>query len=120
MFCRGQLFIYAIYACLKQFISRFLLPLPNLGFSLVGFTAFHFMISHELRHCGTFKGLTMSLKFRFRLAVRCSHLPKVIFSFGTNTTIIADGASMDFPLAFASNCLGQKLFYLIWIDTLFK
>ena len=32
-------------------------PLPNLGFSLAGFTRSTSMISHRHRHCGTFIGI---------------------------------------------------------------
>lgn len=50
-----------------EFISSNRLPLPNLGFSLVGFTAFHFIVSNKLRHCGTFKIWTMFCNLGFYL-----------------------------------------------------
>ena len=72
-------------------------PLPNLGFSLVGFTAFHFIISNKLRHCGTFRDSTM-VSFRHPPAVTYSYVPSVIFSASAITTSVAARASMDFPL----------------------
>ena len=56
----------------KQMLTRInsvlfpYLPYQILGFSLVGFTAFHFIISNKLRHCGTFRVLTM-VSFRLRI-----------------------------------------------------
>lgn len=53
------------------------------------------------------------IRLRCFLAVRYSYLPKVIFSFGTNTTIIADSASMDFPLVFLPAIIRVNI-YLIF------
>ncbi len=64
MFCRGRLFIYAC-ACGRPFVSGRPLPLPNLGFSLVGFTAFHSLVSQGLRHCGTFRCAAISCDLGF-------------------------------------------------------
>lgn len=41
-------------------ILDFGFPYLNLGFSLVGFTAFHSNVSVGLRHCGTFMTFTIS------------------------------------------------------------
>jgi len=89
--------IYLSNAYKDQFSSLSLSPLPNLGFSLVGFTAFHFIISNKLRHCGTFRDSTM-VSFRYPPAVTYSYVPSVIFSASAITTSIAARASMDFPL----------------------
>lgn len=111
--------IYLCNACSRRFVSRLELPLPNLGFSLVGFTAFHFIVSNKLRHCGTFRSLTI-VALRFPSAVICSHIPSVIFSASAITTDIAVCASMDFPLTFVSDYLGRILLLDgIWIKSLF-
>ena len=61
----------------KQMLTRIdsvlfpYLPYQILGFSLVGFTAFHFIISNKLRHCGTFRVLTM-VTFRLRVPPLCT------------------------------------------------
>lgn len=52
---------------------------------------------HKLRHCDTLRASTMVKDFRFLLR-RYHTVPDLIDSVSTNTTIIADRASMDFPL----------------------
>lgn len=50
---------------------------------------------HQARLCGT---LWNCVYWRFRSAVTCSHVPRVIYSPSVITTAIAGCASMDFPL----------------------
>ena len=45
--------------------SCFIVPLPNLSFSLVGFTSFHSIYFYIVRHCGTF--IVYNHEFLFRL-----------------------------------------------------
>lgn len=91
-------------------------PYQYLGFSLVGFTALQSIISHGLRHCGTFMTFTISLAgLRCPSAVRCSHLPRLIFSSSTNTTSIAASASMDFPLLFTKQRLPEPRFIIAFL-----
>ena len=47
-----EMTLYLPYA----FNSALGVPLPNLGFSLVGFTRSTSLVSDRHRHCGTFKG----------------------------------------------------------------
>ena len=72
-------------------------PLPNLGFSLAGFTRSIFYVSIKARLCGTFKEVHHNRSLRLPSAVS-NQLPELMYSFCTNTTIITDRASMDFPL----------------------
>ena len=76
----------------------------------MGFTAFHFIISNKLRHCGTFRDSTM-VTFRSPPAVTYSYVPSVIFSASAITTSVAARASMDFPLLIAA--IVQTGFYII-------
>ncbi len=48
MFCTGQPFICALLHPRNRFISLSEVPLPNLGFSLMGFITFHSYISIRL------------------------------------------------------------------------
>ena len=63
---------------------------------LWGLPRFILIISNQTRLCGTFISTLSWLPLDKVKAV--SYLPQVIFSLSTNTTIIADSASMDFPL----------------------
>lgn len=67
-----------------------------------------FPFPEKLRLCGTFKGLSHGINpLGFDTAVYpCGH-PSLIDWTGTNTTVIADCASMDFPLTSgnASSCI---------------
>ncbi len=47
MFCTGQSFICTMCPA-NHFISLLQVPLPNLGFSLMGFITFHLYISAQL------------------------------------------------------------------------
>ena len=95
---------------LVRFPSQSLLP--NLDFSLVGFTAFHLYVSIKLRHCGTFRSSTM-VSFRSYSAVTYSYVPSLIYWTGAITTDITACASMDFPLPCGSNCLGRMIYLTI-------
>lgn len=69
----------------------------------------------RLRHCGTF--IDFIHDFRFRISSAVSFLPGFIFSSSIISTVITDGASMDFPLTCASDCPSVMLFA---IDFLFQ
>ena len=99
---------------LVRFPSQSLLP--NLDFSLVGFTAFHLYVSIKLRHCGTFRSSTI-VSLRSYSAVTHSCVPSVIFSASAITTSITARASMDFPLAEASNHPDRMLFNVMRIES---
>lgn len=92
----------AIYLCLAAppvpFISGRGILLPNLDFSLAGFTSFH----PERFHSGfvtVARYGSLPWDFSFRVGLRRQlALPGLIDWTGTNTTGIAACASMDFPL----------------------
>ncbi len=65
------------------------------GFLACGVYPFHFVVSNRTRLCGTFK-LASIVALRIKVAVKL--MPRLIYSSSTNTTIITDCASMDFPL----------------------
>lgn len=67
-----------------------------------------FQFPKRLRHCDTFKDLLHSKSLRSSYS-RQFYLPDLIYSISTNTTTIADCASMDFPLAEASGCPSVKI-----------
>lgn len=94
--------VAAIYLHIAMSLHHFNLlckvPLPNLGFSLVGFIAFHsFSFPKDSVTVTLLKTHSIAKALGARTAV--SYLPDLIDSISTNTTIIADCASMDFPLA---------------------
>ena len=100
----------AIYLCLSappvHFGSRRGILLPNLDFSLAGFTSFHPECFHSGFVTVALYGLfSWDFSFRFKLRRQLS-LPGLIDSAGTNTTGITACASMDFPLTYdeASDC----------------
>ena len=79
--------------------------LPNLDFSLAGFTSFHPECFHSGFVTVALYGLfSWDFSFRFKLRRQLS-LPGLIDSAGTNTTGITACASMDFPLTVK----GQRL-----------
>ena len=99
----------AIYLCLSappvHFGSRRGILLPNLDFSLAGFTSFHPECFHSGFVTVALYGLfSWDFSFRFKLRRQLS-LPGLIDSAGTNTTGITACASMDFPLTLK----GQRL-----------
>ena len=99
----------AIYLCLSappvHFGSRRGILLPNLDFSLAGFTSFHPECFHSGFVTVALYGLfSWDFSFRFKLRRQLS-LPGLIDSAGTNTTGITACASMDFPLTVK----GQRL-----------
>ena len=79
------------------FISFSKTPLPNLGFSLVGFISFHSVRFHTDYVTVTLLKAFTIVSLRYQLS-RQHYLPDLIDSISTNTTVIADCASMDFPL----------------------
>ena len=96
------------------------IPLPNLGFSLAGFTRSTFMISHKARLCGTFKDFHHSFHLRFPSAVSL-HCLDLSFSSSTNTTFITECASMDFPLTImASDCRHELFLLYCFLNTAFS
>ena len=81
--------------------QRTKIPLPNLGFSLAGFIAFHSAgfpadsVTVTLLKISSIASLQEALGFDQPSAGK---LPGLMNWTGTNTTVIADCASMDFPL----------------------
>ena len=81
----------------SDFGSSFRVPLPNLGFSLAGFTTFHSLRFRKSRLFGTFTGASI-VSLRNLTSRQAIRLPKLIVSLSTNTTSVTGCASMDFPL----------------------
>ena len=92
MFCRGRQFISGFPGPLR-FDSRRALPLPNLGFSLAGLASFHLDVAIKLVSVARLWALGHVLRLPLRATAR-----GVISSPTAITTVITDGASMDFPL----------------------
>ena len=89
------------------------------GFLACGVYPFHFVVSNRTRLCGTFK-LASIVALRIKVAVKL--MPRLIYSSSTNTTIIADCASMDFPLTIyvASDCRFNLLFFTLIKNSFFQ
>ncbi len=105
-----------IYLCVNtygaKFISLLPFPLPNLGFSLAGFTNVplkSFPLTSSLWH---FQKINHIFRLRSFFAVIDSSIPSVIFSTSAITTCIAASASMDFPLILMYQQLSRSNFYL--------
>ena len=96
--CGRQPFIYTFLCPASASYSHPPAPLPNLGFSLVGFTRSTLHVSMQARLCGTFTASLPSLSPQASTQPSGRNLPGFIVSSSTNTTIITDRASMDFPL----------------------
>ncbi len=75
MFCTGQSFICTMCPA-NHFISLLQVPLPNLGFSLMGFITFHFHISVKLVSLTLLQALSVDLSLGSTPAVslRCPSL----------------------------------------------
>ena len=84
-----MLFLLSTSFSFKQF------PYQILGFLLVGFTAFHFLNYLILVSVALLKAIIQN---GHSLAVMFSHTMFYFLYTYTNTTIISDCASMDFPL----------------------
>lgn len=65
-----------------------------------------------LRHCGTFRKLTI-VSLRYSSAVMRSRIPSVIFSASAITTGISACASMDFPLELIQQLSRPNFIYLM-------
>ena len=107
---RWQTFIYLFDPGFCSFpIPK--LPYHNLGFSLVGFTMFHFLRFQILHHYSTFIiTLTILYNLGYFIAVSTEVLLKVIVSFNTNTNNIAAIVSMHFPLYYKNIAFAKALF----------
>lgn len=92
----------SVYAAIYLYLSISSLPFNSfqltplqIWVSRLWVYPFHFVVSNRTRLCGTFK-LASIVALRIKVAVKL--MPRLIYSSSTNTTIIADCASMDFPL----------------------
>lgn len=111
MFCRGRQFISGFPGPLC-FDSHRALPLPNLGFSLAGLASFHLDVAIKLVSVARLwalghEGPSPSVA-RYRTWGYFS--PTAI------TTVITDGASMDFPLLSEQPSRSDMLFSKAFSD----
>lgn len=99
-----------IYTCVSSsyFNSYFEVPLPIFGFLACGVYPFHLYISIKLVSVALLK-TSFLVSLRTLSAVSFT-LPRFIFSSSTNTIVIADYASMDFPLLYKKQRLPCTIF----------